>query len=368
MSRFGSLGWALLCCCVSLHTPWAAPTVASDLRVCAPPPHMTWEFEPVHKLQGAESYGSDRSAEPFVLAIMQADAAWRGSADRAVADGAIKALARWADADALEDIEEVGEDRSNTNSIYSLRRALIPLLAAWADLAAVAPQPERDKVDHWLDRLMQLEDTDTGGRKGRGGPGAVSNRNNHAYMRATVDALWAVAAHDKGRAAKAADVVRSALAGMRPDGSLPLETARGARALWYQRHALASLVYIADLLQPLGYDLWAPRPDGHSLHDAVAFLAAASVDPSLVAPYAAADRNPKPGTDPSTQDLGFLEPRPHGRHYMAWFELYRARFPDSDITTRMARLIRPSLEAARPLIDELVGGNTSCRVVTGRRS
>ena len=34
---------------------------------------------------------------------------------------------------------------------------------------------------------------------------------------------------------------------MRPDGSLPLETRRGARALWYQRHAIASLVVIAEI-------------------------------------------------------------------------------------------------------------------------
>ena len=80
---------------------------------------------------------------------------------------------------------------------------------------------------------------------------------------------------------------------MRADGSLPLETARGARALWYQRHAIASLVAIAEIAAVQGYDLYALSADGRSLHQAVEFLARGLAEPALVLPYAAA--NEKPG-------------------------------------------------------------------------
>ena len=346
---------------------WQRNEAPDAVRACALPAKVVWHHEPVLSLTGAVSYGSDRSAEDFVLTVMQGAAAWRGTADTEIAARTIAELSTWADAGALESVVEVGPDLSNTNSIYSLRRALIPLLVAWRDLAQTASPADRHKIERWLDRLADLEDTDTGNRKSRGRSDAVSNRNNHSYMRATVDALRASAAHDVARAAKAAAVVHRAVSEMRPDGSLPLETARGDRALWYQRHAVGSLVFIAELLRPFGYDLYASRPDGRSLHDAVEFLTSAIENPSIVSDYAAANRNPKPGTTPDEQDLGFLKPRDHGRHYMAWFELYQARFPDRETTRRLARLVRPSIEGARPLIDELAGGNTTCRIATGAR-
>lgn len=77
------------------------------------------------------------------------------------------------------------------------------------------------------------------------------------------------------------------------------------------------MVYSGEILATRGYDTWDPRNDAHTLHDAVAYLAAAVRDPAM-GRYARENRNPKPGSDPSGQDLGFLELRGNGRHYMAW--------------------------------------------------
>jgi poly(beta-D-mannuronate) lyase len=322
-------------------------------------------YSPVLQMRGAASYGSDRAAEPFVLAVMNAAAAWIGLNDESAAQVAISELRRWAIAGALEHVAEVGPTASNTNSIYSLRRTLIPLLAAWEDLSSVASKEDRRLIEAWLSSLVTLQDTHTGGGKARGL--AISNRNNHAYLRATVDALWGLRAGDNGRVTCAQQAVADAVRTMRDDGSLPLETMRGSRALWYQRHAVASLVYIAELLRVRGYDVWATLPDGRSLHDAVGFLVRGIADPAIVASYAAANANPKPGTSPEVQDLGFLEPRPNGRHYMAWVELYASAFPASAHTPALLRSLRPSFDAARPLLDDLVGGNATCRISLGRR-
>jgi hypothetical protein len=77
-----------------------------------------------------------------------------------------------------------------------------------------------------------------------------------------------------------------ALADMRADGSLPLETRRGSRALWYQRHAIASLVAIAEMGAVQGRNLYARERDGRSLHTAVRFLLDAIDDAGLVRRYA----------------------------------------------------------------------------------
>jgi poly(beta-D-mannuronate) lyase len=164
---------------------------------------------------------------------------------------------------------------------------------------------------------------------------------------------------DDGAFALGLSTFRQALARMRPDGSLPAETARGARALWYQRQAIASLVAIAELAAMQGYDLWSLEVEGRSLHAAIRFLLDAIDDPARVLAYAAENRSPGPSADWRRQDLSFLERRGHGRHYMAWVEAYRARFPTRPETARLEALLFRGGDP-RPLVDEFAGGNLSC--------
>jgi poly(beta-D-mannuronate) lyase len=136
---------------------------------------------------------------------------------------------------------------------------------------------------------------------------------------------------------------------------------RGARALWYQRHAIASLVAIAEMAAAQGYDLYAVEGGGgRSLHRAIRFLLDGIDDQTLVWPYAEANESPGPFENYRVQDLSFMAPRGHGRHYMAWAEAYVARFPDR----AEARDLRRQLDAFepdhRPMIDEYSGGNMSC--------
>ena len=72
--------------------------------------------------------------------------------------------------------------------------------------------------------------------------GPVSQLNNHRYLSDSVDMAWGALRGDDALFRQGIASFLLALAQMRADGSLPLETARGARALWYQRHAIASLV------------------------------------------------------------------------------------------------------------------------------
>jgi pyrimidine operon attenuation protein/uracil phosphoribosyltransferase len=49
---------------------------------------------------------------------------------------------------------------------------------------------------------------------------------------------------------------------------------------------------------------------------------------------------------------------------MAWAELYRARFPDRDESMRLLTLVPARGERGWPLLDDYVGGNATCRVLT----
>lgn len=335
---------------------WPGHARSSAEDACRPPP-VQLDPAPIVAVEGPAYKGTDRRIEPFALLQMQAAAAWRGRRDEDAAAQAVDSMLRWARAGALSEIVDAGPDSSNTNSIYSLRRALIAMLGAWMDLRlAPAGRAHADEIERWLARLVALQDVNTGGRKSRTKGEGMSNHNNHALLRATVAAQWAVLTGRREFADAAEGAAWETIAAMGADGSLPLEMARGSRALWYQRHAIASLVYMAELLRPFGRDLWRSRPDGADLHRAIAFLLDAIDDPERLAAFT--------GADEFRQDMGFLVPRGNGRHYMAWSELYRARFPERAESVRLLALLPARGDRGWPLIDDYVGGNATCRVLT----
>ncbi len=301
-------------------------------------------------------YATDTRLNPMAWFVMRTAAA-------ALVDGEPGARARsalitvldgWAKAGVL-----VAPGRDDAATRFAVNRFLLPTIVGWAlvrDHPEVEPEV-RARIDAWLARLVEAARARLGDRRLH----EPSARNNHAYLAASAVMAWGALVGDAAAFAVGPSVFRRALADMRADGSLPLETARGARALWYQRQAVASLVTIAELAALQGHDLYALEIDGRSLHAAIRFLLDAIDEPARVARYAAANRNPGPSPDWRRQDLSFLERRGHGRHYMAWVEFYRARFPDRPETARLEALLWRAGDP-RPLVDEFSGGNASCLV------
>lgn len=328
---------------------------------------------PVRRIAAGDGYGGDEGPQSFAWHVMtSASAGMRAEGGAGAADGLVAGLRDWARADALTALEATGERASNTNIVLTLRHTLIPLLTSWSLVRDRASSADREAIGNWLGRLVALSDVETGPpsaaarfrEEGRdcaeadyASPFPVSNCNNVAYHRDLVAMQWGVLSGDEALYRRGIDRYALALRQMRPDGSLPLETARGARALWYQRLGIGLLVHIAELAALQGHDLYGLRHEGRDIHAAVAFLLDAIGTPALVLPYAMENRDPGPGRDWTRQDLGFLKRRGHGRHYMAWVETYAARFPAHPNTARLLRLLGP---ADRPLIDETAGGNASC--------
>jgi poly(beta-D-mannuronate) lyase len=271
--------------------------------------------------------------------------------DDAAAIEAIRSnLKRWAKADALDRFD----DPPTARMYYNLNRTLLPAIVAYAlirdhpDVADV----DRMEIERWLAELVW-----------RRGPQRVfkddniSSRNNHRYVSAAVTMAWGglIGADPLFRDGVSAYML--ALEDMSPDGSLPLEMERGRRALHYQRHAITSLVTIAELAAVQGFDLYAYRGSkGTSLHLAIDFLARALHDPRVLAERFEANGLGKP----PKQDLGFLVQRGHDRQYMAWLEPYRARFGHKDSVTLLEASMAAFGEPDRPLADDHSGANTTC--------
>ena len=291
---------------------------------------------------------ADTSGQPFALAVM-ADAGAALAGDQDAAARLIRLLDRWARADALWE-----GDRRAINRNYALDRTLLPTIVAFATIRdrPDLPAATRARIETWLGRLV--------GSRLAPPEDSVTRRNNHYYLRGSVDIAWGTLVGDPGLLGAGIAAYRAALAAMRPDGSLPLETARGARALWYHRHSIASLVVTAEIAANQGIDLYAEADAERDLHGAIRFLLDAVEDPGKVLPYAAANDNPGTERDPADQDLTFLDRRGHERHYMAWVEIYAARFPDRAESGRLLELLARTDPGFRPMLDEYSGGATTC--------
>lgn len=306
---------------------------------------------PVRTVDSPDEYGGDLRGEPFAHTVMRAAAAGWGMEDAPAQKALVDLLDRWARHDALLEF-----DRDQSSNIYVVERIMLPMIVAWS-LVRGSPEVddgERRNIVKWLTRLVDRRDRPLGDK------GDLSNLNNHAYLGASVDMAWGALVGEPDRFGRGIAAYRAAIGQLRPDGSLPRETERGSRALWYQRHAIASLVTIAEMAAVQGYDLYGYSARGRDIHTAIRFLLAAVDDPKLVWPYAEANVNPGPYANWMVQDMGFLVPRGHGRHYMAWAEPYMRRFPDRPEARALARLLPDRDPGWRPMVDEYSGGDTTC--------
>ncbi len=309
----------------------------------------------VRTIRAIPGYGGDDRTQRFAWTVMEASAAAFGNDDSRARKALTRLLNRWAKGGGMTRLA----DENDPTSYYVVERTLLPTIVGyWLTMRG---NPEisasvRRRVERWLGGLVMRSRN----KRLRLDSRLVSARNNHAFLAASVAMAWGTLTGDLGLVETAVAVYRRAISEMRTDGSLPLETRRGARALWYQRHAIASLVVIAEMAAVQGIDLYGYRVGRRSLHAAIRFLLDGIEDPRRVLRYAKANVKPGPSRDYRKQDLGFLVRRAHGRHYMAWAEIYMARFPERPETRHLRRLLSAQEPHLRPMIDEYSGGNTSC--------
>jgi poly(beta-D-mannuronate) lyase len=176
--------------------------------------------------------------------------------------------------------------------------------------AAEVPAIQREHIEAWLGEVARawLEGPDYG----------LQKPNNHLNWGALALIAAGVAVRDDKLFRKGLELARTALDQIAEDGSLPLELARGTRAVVYQAYALEPLIVAAELAAPNGVDLYAER--GGALHRLVRFTTEAMRQPSMIA-----------------QRVG--EAQEWAQSYAAvwgWAFAYTARFPDPKLKSILA--------------------------------
>ena len=143
--------------------------------------------------------------------------------------------------------------------------------------------------------------------------------NNHLYWAGAELAAVAAVADRKDLLDWAIHAYKNGVDQIEPDGTLPLEMARGARALHYHLYALAPLVFIAEMAEGNGIDLYAFR--GHALARLVNVCLLGLRDPAFFATRAHAQQE-VPAT-PKGDDAYWAVP-------------YSYRFPSPALTALVA--------------------------------
>lgn len=311
--------------------------LAADISLDAP-------AEPIAGLREKKGYGGHHRSQPFAWQVMVLGGRALAGDDASVT--ALTALlSRWAQANALTQSDE------SLDSYYELKRTLLPVIVNYAIIADSLPAEKRQQIENWIDRLVRPLDEHFGG--------ADVDRNNHRQMADATLMAWGTYRGDKTLYSIGLNGFAQALEEARADGSLPLETRRGARALWYMRHVLSSLAVIAAIADTQNNDLYATTAkSGVSLDTILHSFLNMHHAPISVLPDAAENLKPGPSTDYLSPDRGYLHRRNHGRHYMAFAEILSRR--DSFAAQRLRQLMQASGFAERPLIDEYAGGNTTC--------
>lgn len=169
-------------------------------------------------------------------------------------------------------------------------------------------------VGDWLHRIGAQTEHYYDGKRDHGDKG-----NNHLYWAGVQLAAIGIVANRRDDFDWGIGTYDSGVNQIRPDGTLPLEMARGSKALHYHLYAIAPLVLLAEFGEANGQDLYA-HANG-AIHRLIKVSIAGIADPSLFEKATHA-RQEVPHT-PSGDAIGWAPP-------------YVRRFPDPTLTQYIA--------------------------------
>lgn len=260
----------------------------------------------------------------FTAQIVRQANHYSKTGDAAAARCVLAGLAAWADAGALRQMSDANAQFERGSTLAGLSLALMQ----------VAPALEKDqqwrKVTGWMNALArQMTDYFDGSTK------LAGSRNNHRDWAALAAAGVAVAGGDHRLLDWSAARYRDTVCGATAQGGLPLELARGQKALDYHLFSLDALVPLAAILDTNGVAAF-DMCDG-ALHRIVKFTLDGVSDPSPIALLAGKPQHTFDGGLPTPSQVAFLE-------------VYQRHFPGK-------APLQDKLLALRPLYATNLGGD-----------
>jgi poly(beta-D-mannuronate) lyase len=315
-----------------LRSPWDGKpvTMTSAPYDCPatpniPPDLITDGFyrldDPTHSIvDPARQAAYNKSSGPVKAAgqaVVAAADAYRTTGSRQAAECTLKMISAMAQQHSLA-------GKMSSNQAYYVQGWVAGAIAiAYLKIrdAHVAPHEQEKSIAAWL---ISVGEETKGYFDPRRAKGTSDARNNHSYWAGVELAAIGVAANNRSDFDWAVAAYDAGVKQIRPDGTLPLEMARAARALHYHLYALAPLVMIAEFGEANGLDLYA-RSDG-AIHRLADVSVAGLSNPELFAKATGVQQE--------------VPARPSGDQ-IGWALPYEHRFPNPQLAKYIANA--PSL-------------------------
>ena len=292
---------------------------------------------PVIKVEAPSGYGLDNR---FMNALNKFDKFKRpcGGGNIKACENVKKVILDWAKADAAQRTGPSDHEGRHWNDTLTVNLWIAsPMMAGYSFAKQIITiSDEEDKIiKDWFKKIVKKNKhlmysmTYKDGTQAKGVP---KRAHNHALSSAMSHMQLGILLNDSKLFRKAFLNYEAAIKYQRKDGSMPIETRRGGRAMFYQARAMTALTSIAIIAENQGYNIWDYEYKGKNFHNIVKFFIDFTENNEIVFKYAKEMKAPGPARDYKRQDLDGSSSSNWG-----WLSAYATRFPNHENIQRLQK-------------------------------
>ena len=304
----------------------------SDLYVSADNNYI----KPILKVEAPSGYGLDNRFD-YSLSKFENFSFPCGGGNVEACQNVKRVILEWAKANAAKRTgPSDGEGRHWNDTLTVNLYIASPMMAAYSFAKQIITIPElEDKIiKDWFKKIVKknkhLMYEYSNYKVGSGATGTPKRAHNHALSSAMSHMQLGILLNEDKLFRTAFKNFEAAIKYQRKDGSMPIETRRGGRAMFYQGRAMNALAVIAILAENQGYNIWDYEYKGKNYHNIVKFFIDFTENNEIVFKYAKSMKHPGPAKNYKKQDLNSRSSSNWG-----WLYAYASRFPDHENIQRL---------------------------------
>jgi len=291
---------------------------------------------PVLEVDAPSGYGLDNR---FMYALNKFENFKRpcGGGNVEACENVKRVILDWAKADAAQRIGASNHEAKHWNDTLTVNLWIAsPMMAGYsfAKQKITVPTEEDKVIKEWFKKIVKknqhLMYELNRYKQGTQAVGVPRSAHNHALSSAISHMQLGILLNDNKLFRKAFKNYEYAIKFQRKDGSMPIETRRGGRAMFYQGRAMTALTAIAIIAENQGYNIWDYDHKGKNFHNIVKFFIDFTENNEIVFKYAKEMHAPGPAKDYKRQDLDGSS-----SSHWGWLSAYATRFPNHENIQRL---------------------------------
>ena len=284
---------------------------------------------PVIKVDAPSGYGLDNR---FNFALNKFENFKRpcGGGNVEACKNVKRVILDWARADAAQRTGPSDNEAKHWNDTLTVNLWIAsPMMAGYsfAKQKINVPEDEDKIIKDWFKKIVKKNQHLMYELKlykqGTQAAGVPRSAHNHALSSAISHMQLGILLNDNKLFKKAFRNYEAAIRYQRKNGSMPIETRRGGRAMFYQGRAMTALTTIAIIAENQGYNIWDYDHKGKNFHNIVKFFIDFTENNEIVFKYAKEMKAPGPAKDYKRQDVNGSSSSQWG-----WLYAYATRYPN----------------------------------------